>query len=377
MASIISSKKENLPRPFGHFPPSIWGDCFMNFNAQDYSEKLEEYGKEISALKEEVRAKLVDNSITDHVAKMKLIDAVERLGVSYHYEKEIEGLVQQIFEAYAKKNFEGDDDLHTTALLFRVFRQHGYKMPCAEIIKNLSHAGVLPRKQSWWDISAIENLPTDYLKFLFQLVINVYDEIEKEMSTEGRPYAASYAKERIKDLIGSYFVEVTWLKAGYVPTFEEYMRNGRITSDSQIIITSSFIGMKDMADQKAFDWVISGSKTVRATEVIGRLMNDIVSHEEEQTRAGGHVASGVECYMKEHHMNRERAVEEIKTKIKYAWKEINEEFLRPTPMPMHILMRALNLVRTEHVFYKDIDGYTYSRGVKDDIMATYAAPIPI
>ncbi|GAB4827226.1 hypothetical protein Ancab_034113 [Ancistrocladus abbreviatus] len=147
---------------------------------------------------------------------------------------------------------------------------------------------------NWWDISAMDNLPTDYLKFLFQLVINVYDEIEKEMSTEGRPYAASYAKER-----------------------------------------------------------------------------------EEQTRAGGHVASGVECYMKEHHMNRERAVEEIKTKIKYAWKEINEEFLRPTPMPMHILMRALNLVRTEHVFYKDIDGYTYSRGVKDDIMATYAAPIPI
>ncbi|GAB4827098.1 hypothetical protein Ancab_033981 [Ancistrocladus abbreviatus] len=118
----------------GHFGQARWSKQLQTKLPPTFSEeKLEEYGKEISALKEEVRAKLVDNSITDHVAKMKLIDAVERLGVSYHYEKEIEGLVQQIFEAYAKNNFEGDDDLHTTALFFRVFRQHGYKMPCGKL----------------------------------------------------------------------------------------------------------------------------------------------------------------------------------------------------------------------------------------------------
>ncbi|GAB4827208.1 hypothetical protein Ancab_034097 [Ancistrocladus abbreviatus] len=125
MASIMSSNQESIPRPLAHFPPDMWGDRFINFNAQDYSEKLEAYAKEIIALKEEVRAKLLDNSIT-HVEKMKLIDAVERLGVSYHYEQEIEDLVQQIFEAYTKNDFEGDNDLYTTALQFRVFRQHGY-----------------------------------------------------------------------------------------------------------------------------------------------------------------------------------------------------------------------------------------------------------
>ncbi|GAB4827220.1 hypothetical protein Ancab_034109 [Ancistrocladus abbreviatus] len=124
----------------GHLALAISSNQILEFllkigveTEADTEEKLEEYGKEISALKEEVRAKLVDNSITDHVEKMKLIDAVERLGASYHYKKEIEGLVQQIFEAYAKNNFEGDDDLHTTALLFRVFRQHGYKMPCGKL----------------------------------------------------------------------------------------------------------------------------------------------------------------------------------------------------------------------------------------------------
>ncbi|GAB4827217.1 hypothetical protein Ancab_034106, partial [Ancistrocladus abbreviatus] len=129
MASIMSSNQEAIPRPLAHFPPDIWGDRFINFNAQDYSEKLEGYAQEISALKDRVRAKLADHSITP-TEKMKLIDAVERLGVAYHYEKEIEELVQQIFEAYAISNFEGDNDLYTTALQFRVCRQHGYKVPC-------------------------------------------------------------------------------------------------------------------------------------------------------------------------------------------------------------------------------------------------------
>ncbi|GAB4827088.1 hypothetical protein Ancab_033971, partial [Ancistrocladus abbreviatus] len=129
MASLMSSNQEAIPRPLAHFPPDMWGDRFINFNAQNYSEKLEGYAKEISVLKERVRAKLVDHSIT-HTEKMKLIDAVERLGVAYHYEKEIEELVQQIFEAYTRNNFEGDTDLYTTALQFRVCRQHGYKVPC-------------------------------------------------------------------------------------------------------------------------------------------------------------------------------------------------------------------------------------------------------
>ncbi|GAB4827228.1 hypothetical protein Ancab_034115, partial [Ancistrocladus abbreviatus] len=228
-----------------------------------------------------------------------------------------------------------------------------------------------------WDISVIDELPADYLKLVFRYVINVYDGFEKEMSKGGRSYAASYAKERVKDLIRSYYVEAKWMKAGYVPTFEEYMRNARITGVAQIITTSSFIGM-DMVDQKAFDWVISGSKIIRATEVVGRLMDDIVTHEEEQTRGGGHVASGVECYMKEHGMSREKVIEEFERMIKDAWKEINEEFLGQTPMPMHILTRTLNLARVVDALYKHIDGYTYSaKVIKDDIIAAYADPILI
>ncbi|GAB4827204.1 hypothetical protein Ancab_034094 [Ancistrocladus abbreviatus] len=88
MASIITrSNQQTIPRPAARFPPDIWGNRFINCNAQDYSENLEGYVKEIAALREEVRAKLMENSIT-RVEKMKLIDAFERPRVSYHYEKD-------------------------------------------------------------------------------------------------------------------------------------------------------------------------------------------------------------------------------------------------------------------------------------------------
>ncbi|CAK9156204.1 unnamed protein product [Ilex paraguariensis] len=57
-----------------------------------------------------------------------LINTLERLGVSYHFEKEIEDQLENMFSAYDHENNEGYD-LKTIGLHFRIFRQHGYKMP--------------------------------------------------------------------------------------------------------------------------------------------------------------------------------------------------------------------------------------------------------
>lgn len=62
---------------------------------------------------------------------LQLIDDIQRLGVSYHLENEIDQVLQQIH-----KNFSGechddqenaDDNLYTAALRFRLLRQQGYK----------------------------------------------------------------------------------------------------------------------------------------------------------------------------------------------------------------------------------------------------------
>lgn len=82
--------------------------------------------------------------------------------------------------------------------------------------------------------------------------------------------------------------------------------------------------------------------------------------------------------MKEFGMSRGKVVEIFERMISDEWKDVNEEFLRPTPVSGHLLTRTLNLGRVVDALYKHLDGYTYSAQViKDDIIAAYADPIVI
>lgn len=64
---------------------------------------------------------------------MNLIDTVERLGLSYHFENEIEQELLQLFNLNTDYNDEAYD-LYTVALHFRLFRQHGYRISCGMCI---------------------------------------------------------------------------------------------------------------------------------------------------------------------------------------------------------------------------------------------------
>ncbi|KAL8055495.1 hypothetical protein ABFX02_04G059400 [Erythranthe guttata] len=57
------------------------------------------------------------------IKKLVLIDTLERLGLSYHFDQEIESQLQQIFVNFHQDSQE-EYDLFTTALGFRLFRQH-------------------------------------------------------------------------------------------------------------------------------------------------------------------------------------------------------------------------------------------------------------
>ena len=62
--------------------------------------------------------------------KLNFIDYVQRLGVSYHFEHEIDTLLCQIYDISTKDNniIAHSDNLYHTALLFRLLRQHGYRI---------------------------------------------------------------------------------------------------------------------------------------------------------------------------------------------------------------------------------------------------------
>ncbi|CAN1811360.1 Probable terpene synthase 2 [Linum perenne] len=57
--------------------------------------------------------------------RLHLIDVVQRLGIGYLVEPEIERLIQQELD-HNQYNNMNNDDIHTVALRFRILRQHGY-----------------------------------------------------------------------------------------------------------------------------------------------------------------------------------------------------------------------------------------------------------
>ncbi|KAF3943865.1 hypothetical protein CMV_029611 [Castanea mollissima] len=226
-----------------------------------------------------------------------------------------------------------------------------------------------------WDISCIDQLP-EYMQICYRALFDVFEAIENELAKKERSYRVSYAKDAMKRLVRAYFDEAKWFHQNYIPTMEEYMHLALKTSGYPMLTAISFLGMDDIVTKEAFDWVFSNPKIITASSVICRLMDDMKSHKFEQER--GHAASAVECYMKQHGVSEQVVHDEFNRQVANAWKDINEECIRPTVVPMPLLLRVLNLARVMDVLYKEGDGYTHvGKEMKDNVASVLIDPIPL
>ncbi|KAJ4724505.1 Casbene synthase [Melia azedarach] len=453
-------------RPLANFRPTIWKDTFNSMSSLNSEPK---YDRLFEGMKSQVKEMLsTASSSDDPVEEVILIDSLCRLGVSYHFENEIEERLHHIFEAHPELAAENDYDLYTVALIFRIFRQHGFKMSCgvfnkfkdndgefkksligdvrgllslyeathlrmhsedileealafttahlkalvtkssphlakhiADALEQPLHKGV-PRLEAHkyisfyeqekcrneillifakldfnrvqflhqqelnhltrlmntkilvlltliddtfdaygtfeelqyftdavqrWDNNAVVQLPT-YMQILYTALLNLFDKLEDELSKQGRSWRVSYVKDTVKEMVRAYLVEAKWFHEGFVPEFDEHISIALRTAGCFALPASSFLGMGDIADIEAFEWLQSNPKIARAAFLSGRLMADIVAHEFEQKR--GHVASCMECYMKQYGLSRMDAMEELKRMSTNAWKDLNEESLERT-----------------------------------------------
>ncbi|KAA3472893.1 (+)-delta-cadinene synthase isozyme A-like [Gossypium australe] len=226
-----------------------------------------------------------------------------------------------------------------------------------------------------WDINCIDQLP-DYMKLWYREALKVYKDMEDLMSKEGKSYRVQYAIEAMKQQSQVFFVEAKWFHENYIPIMEEYMPIALLSCGYLQLAIASFVGMEDSITKETFNRAVNEPKIIRASNIICRLMSDIVGHKVEQER--GHVSSAVECYMKQYGVSMQEAYDELNKEINDAWKDINEEFLKPTAAPTSALIRVLNLAKVIDLLYKGEDAYTQvGDSAKTSITALLIDSIPI
>lgn len=70
--------------------------------------------------------------VVDPLKKLELIDVLQRLGLSYHFEDEIKSILESIYNTSHGAPCGGDmrkESLYATSLGFRLLRQNGYNVP--------------------------------------------------------------------------------------------------------------------------------------------------------------------------------------------------------------------------------------------------------
>ncbi|XP_027083600.2 sesquiterpene synthase 31-like [Coffea arabica] len=126
-ASFHSNSLQETVRPLAAFPENIWSDRIAPFTPD--KEEHEMYEREIEMLKAEVNSMLLATGKTV-MERFDFIDKIERLGVSHHFDIEIENQIQEFFDVYTNFGEYSAYDLSSAALQFRLFRQHGFNVSC-------------------------------------------------------------------------------------------------------------------------------------------------------------------------------------------------------------------------------------------------------
>nr|QEV81845.1 terpene synthase 6 [Prunella vulgaris] len=529
MMEDSSSSAKKMRPIITPFSPYMWGDIFSTFSFDHQVQQ--KYTEEIEELKKKARNMLM---VATSTQVLILVDALERLGLAYHFEAEIEDKLKQI---YAYKDEERNDDLFTTALCFRLLRQHQYHVSenvfekfvekdnklkechhsdiegllclyeaaqvrvenenvleeaaaftrdhlhCMQPLmdsplkKKVQHAlkyplhrtlGILTLRShidiyeeddsrdelvlrlskvnfnflqniyrnelfeltEWWNkldlaskvpyfrdrlvecyswalpyhfepqyalarlmitkyytvatalddtydnyatfeeiqlftqalerlnIDEIEMLPHNFLKLIYKCILSFSKEFEEEAEKQGKAYAVPYYIEEMKHVGRGYALEQKWSLKQQIPSFQEYIKNTRITGHMYVSLIIGVTMIKS-STKETIDWVLSDSDIFIYASDVARLLDDLASHQRDSK--DGTMLTCMDYYMIEKDVTMQEAQSAFKELIEENWKRVNAAWVDScTEQSKEIVVQILDLARICEIYYKDEeDLFTY------------------
>ncbi|GAA0147084.1 hypothetical protein LIER_36448 [Lithospermum erythrorhizon] len=241
----------------------------------------------------------------------------------------------------------------------------------------LEEVDIFTRAVQRWNYSETDRLP-DYMKLVYKMLLDLFEDFIEQFKTREdiKSLIVNHIKEGMKQLVTGYWTEMKWFMKEHFPKFEEYMRNGLITSVYYVVLPTLCLGtflldtnMIAPIANEVSSWLSENSKFSKASAIIGRLNDDLASFEREKEM--GQIVTGVECYMKEYDVSKEEAFHKFNEITENAWKDINEGCFKPTKVPSSIIAQVLNLCRvTDFVYKNEQDAYTYPAKVLEPLIVS-------
>ncbi|KAE9456159.1 hypothetical protein C3L33_11939, partial [Rhododendron williamsianum] len=110
-----------------HYQPTAWNSNFVK-SLENHNNNDEIQKQRAEKLKGEVRAMIGDTD-ANSLAILELIDDIQRLGLSYHFEKDITRALDRMFLCVNGTNVwtQQKGTVHAIAICFRLCRQYGYE----------------------------------------------------------------------------------------------------------------------------------------------------------------------------------------------------------------------------------------------------------
>ncbi|KAM3360322.1 hypothetical protein P3S68_020034 [Capsicum galapagoense] len=136
----------------------------------------------------------------------------------------------------------------------------------------------LPYTRTSYKDGILKKLVPDYMKISYKALLDLYEDDEKEMSSNGRSHVVYYAKERLKELVQSYNIEAKWFIEGHAPPASKYLRNAFVTTTYYYLATTSYLGIK-YAKEQEFEWLLKNPKILEGCVTICRVIDDIATYD--------------------------------------------------------------------------------------------------
>ncbi|RVW82866.1 Valencene synthase [Vitis vinifera] len=394
-------KPENRPR--AKFHPNIWGDLFITYTPEDeVSRACKE--KQVEDLKEEVRRELMA-AAGNPSQLLNFIDAVQRLGVAYHFEREIEESLQHIYDRFHDAD-DTNDDLYNIALRFRLLRQQGYNISCGifnkfkdekgfmertylkkhllsppltsrplveslgyPLAEQVAHALKRPirkgleRLEARWyisiyqdeafhdktllklaklDFNLVQSLHKEELSNLARWDINSIDHLPEYMKLFFVALLDVYKEIEEEMEKERYQYRVHYAIEAMKNQVRAYFAEAKWFHEQHIPTMEEYMSVALSCSGYS---LLATSSFIGMGEIASKEAFDWVIRDPKIIRASTVIAS--------------LSKREFHNQIVNVWMDINQECLKPTAVPMPLLTRVLNLSRVMDVIYKEGDGYTH------------------